>query len=61
MYKPFLEHLEQSLFQRFELKSRPIPADLEPPFKAGAMSVLSSAKSATPILMRVRVLRFLIV
>jgi 15,16-dihydrobiliverdin:ferredoxin oxidoreductase len=29
MYKPFLQHLEQSLVQRFELKSRPIPADLE--------------------------------
>ncbi len=29
MYKPFLEHLEQSLFQRFDLPSRPIPAGLE--------------------------------
>jgi 15,16-dihydrobiliverdin:ferredoxin oxidoreductase len=29
MYKPFLQHLEQSLFQRFELKSRPIPAGLD--------------------------------
>lgn len=29
MYKPFLEHLEQSLFQRFDLKSRSIPAGLE--------------------------------
>jgi len=29
MYKPFLEHLEQSLQQRFDLKSRPIPAGLE--------------------------------
>lgn len=29
MYKPFLEHLEQSLFQRFDLHSRPIPAGLE--------------------------------
>jgi 15,16-dihydrobiliverdin:ferredoxin oxidoreductase len=28
MYKPFLEHLEQSLFQRFDLKSRPIPPGL---------------------------------
>jgi 15,16-dihydrobiliverdin:ferredoxin oxidoreductase len=29
MYKPFLEHLEQSLFQRFDLQSRLIPAGLE--------------------------------
>ena len=29
MYKCFLEHLEQSLLQRFTLKSRPIPAGLE--------------------------------
>jgi 15,16-dihydrobiliverdin:ferredoxin oxidoreductase len=29
MYKPFLEYLEQSLFQRFDLQSRPIPAGLE--------------------------------
>jgi len=29
MYKPFLNHLEQSLFQRFDLQSRPIPAGLE--------------------------------
>ncbi len=29
MYQPFLEHLEQSLFQRFDLQSRPIPAGLE--------------------------------
>lgn len=29
MYRPFLEHLEQSLFQRFSLQSRPIPAGLE--------------------------------
>jgi 15,16-dihydrobiliverdin:ferredoxin oxidoreductase len=29
MYKPFLELLEQSLFQRFDLRSRPIPAGLE--------------------------------
>ncbi|AFZ20416.1 15,16-dihydrobiliverdin:ferredoxin oxidoreductase [Allocoleopsis franciscana] len=29
MYKSFLEHLEQSLFQRFDLQSRPIPAGLE--------------------------------
>lgn len=29
MYKPFLEHLERSLFQRFELRQRPIPAGLE--------------------------------
>jgi len=29
MYQPFLKHLEQSLQQRFELKSRPIPDGLE--------------------------------
>ncbi len=29
MYKPFLEHLEKSLFERFDLQSRPIPAGLE--------------------------------
>lgn len=29
MYKPFLEHLEQSLFQRFDLQSRLIPAGLD--------------------------------
>jgi 15,16-dihydrobiliverdin:ferredoxin oxidoreductase len=29
MYKPFIEHLEQSLFRRYELQSRPIPAGLE--------------------------------
>jgi 15,16-dihydrobiliverdin:ferredoxin oxidoreductase len=29
MYKPFLEHLERSLFERFEVQSRPIPAGLE--------------------------------
>jgi 15,16-dihydrobiliverdin:ferredoxin oxidoreductase len=29
MYKPFVEHLEQSLAQRFEVQSRPIPAGLE--------------------------------
>jgi 15,16-dihydrobiliverdin:ferredoxin oxidoreductase len=29
MYKPFLEHLERSLHERFELKSRAIPAGLE--------------------------------
>lgn len=29
MYKCFLEHLEQSLLQRFTLKSRPIPSGLE--------------------------------
>lgn len=29
MYQPFLNHLEQSLFQRFTLQSRPIPAGLE--------------------------------
>jgi 15,16-dihydrobiliverdin:ferredoxin oxidoreductase len=29
MYKPFLELLEQSLFQRFDLRSRSIPAGLE--------------------------------
>ncbi|MGB7444011.1 MAG: dihydrobiliverdin:ferredoxin oxidoreductase, partial [Coleofasciculaceae cyanobacterium] len=29
MYKPFLEHLEQSLFQKFDLQSLPIPAGLE--------------------------------
>ena len=29
MYKLFLEHLERSLFQRFDLQSRLIPADLE--------------------------------
>jgi 15,16-dihydrobiliverdin:ferredoxin oxidoreductase len=29
MYKPFLEHLERSLFERFEIQSRPIPAGLE--------------------------------
>jgi 15,16-dihydrobiliverdin:ferredoxin oxidoreductase len=29
MYQPFLAHLEQSLFQRFDLQSRPIPAGLE--------------------------------
>jgi 15,16-dihydrobiliverdin:ferredoxin oxidoreductase len=28
MYKPFLQHLEQSLFQRFNLQSRPIPEGL---------------------------------
>ncbi len=29
MYTTFIEHLEQSLFQRFNLQSRPIPAGLE--------------------------------
>lgn len=29
MYKPFLEHLEQELFQRFNLECRPIPQGLE--------------------------------
>ncbi len=29
MYKPFLEHLEKSLFNRFDLKSRHIPLGLE--------------------------------
>ncbi|MGI0492974.1 15,16-dihydrobiliverdin:ferredoxin oxidoreductase [Alkalinema pantanalense CENA528] len=29
MYKPFVEHLEQELFQRFDLKQRPIPSGLE--------------------------------
>lgn len=29
MYKPFIEHLEQSLFQQFALQSRPIPTGLE--------------------------------
>ena len=29
MYKPFLEYLEQSLFQRFDLQSRLIPTGLE--------------------------------
>lgn len=29
MYKPFLEHLEKSLFQRFDLQTRPIPVGLE--------------------------------
>ena len=29
MYKPFLQHLEQALKQRFDLQSRPIPRDLE--------------------------------
>ncbi|MCX5934361.1 MAG: 15,16-dihydrobiliverdin:ferredoxin oxidoreductase [Pseudanabaena sp. LacPavin_0818_WC45_MAG_42_6] len=29
MYKPFLEYLEQSLFQRFDLQSRLIPEGLE--------------------------------
>lgn len=29
MYQPFLDYLEQSLFQRFDLQSRPIPAGLE--------------------------------
>ncbi|NCJ06085.1 15,16-dihydrobiliverdin:ferredoxin oxidoreductase [Synechococcales cyanobacterium C] len=29
MYKPFLNHLEQSLFQRFDLRSRLIPTGLE--------------------------------
>ncbi|WP_017653316.1 15,16-dihydrobiliverdin:ferredoxin oxidoreductase [Fortiea contorta] len=29
MYKRFLEHLEQSLLQRFTLESRPIPSGLE--------------------------------
>jgi 15,16-dihydrobiliverdin:ferredoxin oxidoreductase len=29
MYKPFLQHLEQSLSQRFDLQRRPIPAGLE--------------------------------
>jgi 15,16-dihydrobiliverdin:ferredoxin oxidoreductase len=28
MYKPFLQHLEQSLSQRFDLQSRPIPEGL---------------------------------
>jgi 15,16-dihydrobiliverdin:ferredoxin oxidoreductase len=28
MYKPFLEYLEQSLFQRFDIQSRPIPDGL---------------------------------
>lgn len=29
MYQPFLSYLEESLFQRFDLQSRPIPAGLE--------------------------------
>jgi 15,16-dihydrobiliverdin:ferredoxin oxidoreductase len=29
LYKPFLEDLEQSLFQRFHLQSQPIPTELE--------------------------------
>ncbi|MDY7013166.1 MAG: 15,16-dihydrobiliverdin:ferredoxin oxidoreductase [Cyanobacteriota bacterium] len=29
MYQPFIKHLEQSLFQRYELQNRPIPAGLE--------------------------------
>lgn len=29
MYQPFLKHLEHELFQRFNLQSRPIPADLK--------------------------------
>lgn len=29
MYQPFLKHLEQSLFERFELQPRPIPQELE--------------------------------
>jgi 15,16-dihydrobiliverdin:ferredoxin oxidoreductase len=29
MYKPFLEHLEKELFQRFDLQSRPIRSGLE--------------------------------
>jgi 15,16-dihydrobiliverdin:ferredoxin oxidoreductase len=29
MYRPFLEHLENSLFEKFALHSRPIPAGLE--------------------------------
>lgn len=29
MYRPFLEHLENSLFQKLDLSSRPIPAGLE--------------------------------
>jgi 15,16-dihydrobiliverdin:ferredoxin oxidoreductase len=29
MYQPFIEYLEQALFQRFELQSRSIPAGLE--------------------------------
>lgn len=29
MYKPFLEHLQNELFQRFDLQVRPIPAGLE--------------------------------
>jgi 15,16-dihydrobiliverdin:ferredoxin oxidoreductase len=29
MYKPFIEHLEHSLRQQFELKQRPIPAGLD--------------------------------
>ncbi|MGB3616160.1 MAG: 15,16-dihydrobiliverdin:ferredoxin oxidoreductase [Elainellaceae cyanobacterium] len=29
MYKPFVNHLERSLFERFKLQSRPIPTDLE--------------------------------
>lgn len=29
MYRPFLEYLEQALFQKFDLQSRPIPQGLE--------------------------------
>jgi 15,16-dihydrobiliverdin:ferredoxin oxidoreductase len=29
MYKPFLQHLEQELFKRFDLQASPIPAGLE--------------------------------
>lgn len=29
MYRPFLDHLEQTLFQKFDLQSRPIPSGLE--------------------------------
>ena len=29
MFQPFLRHLEQELFSRFELKSRPIDPELE--------------------------------
>jgi 15,16-dihydrobiliverdin:ferredoxin oxidoreductase len=29
MYRPFLEYLEKELFERFDLRSRPIPTGLE--------------------------------
>ena len=71
MYQPFLKHLEQSLFERFELQPRPIPQELEQRVsERGRSSCHDSklvlpmsrncAKFATPILMQAIALKSLI-